>query len=321
MRIVVMDGGITNPGDLSWEAFEKCGDFICHDYTPGELALERMRDADAVLITDFTIDAQLIRACPKLRYIGVLGTGWNNVAADAAKERGVVVTNIPAYSTMAVAQHAMALLLEICNQVGYYNQTVQAGRWVESRETCYWDSERPLVELCDLTLGIIGYGSIGGAMAGMGLAMGMRVLANRNRRDIPPEDARVSYADLDEIYREADVISLHTPLLDSTRGMINAASLAKMKDGVILVNASRGGLVVEADLAAALAGGKVYAYGADVVAAEPMRADNPLLGAPNCFITPHIAWVPVATRKRLLAAGLDNLAAFIAGKPVNVVNS
>ncbi len=318
MKMVILDAYSLNPGDLSWNELAGLGELTCHDFTPPEAVAPRCRDADMIFTNNIGLTAETIAACPKLRYIGLFATGFNHVDVAAARRRNIPVTNVPDYSTMAVAQHVMALLLEITNRVGHFDQALRAGRWTNLGDRALWDY--PLIELADLTLGVVGYGRIGAAVGTMALGMGMRVVANRTRRDIPPEDPRITYADLDDLYARSDVISLHVPASPATIGMLDSAAIAKMKPGVIIINAGRGQLVVEEDLAQALASGRVYAYGADVTAVEPVRMDNPLLSAPNCYLTPHLAWVPRATRRRLLRVVAENAAAFLKGTPVNVVN-
>ena len=319
MKIVVLDGYTLNPGDISWAGFEKLGDFTCYDRTPADKIVERIGDAEAVVTNKTPITRETLAACPGVKYIGVLATGYNVVDVDAAKERGIPVANIPTYGTTAVAQFVFALLLEICHHVGHHAKTVKEGKWAKSVDFCYWDF--PLIELYGKTMGIIGFGRIGQAVSKIAVAMGMKVLAHDNHVDSALETDAVKYASLDDVLAKSDVISLHAPLFDSTKGMINASSIAKMKDGVIIINTSRGPLVVEDDMVQALKSGKVYAYGADVVSVEPIAADNPLPQAPNCLITPHIAWAPKAARERLMNIAVDNLAAFIKGSPTNVVNA
>ena len=317
MKIVVLDGHTLNPGDISWEGFEKLGEFVCHDRTTPDKIVERIGSADIVITNKTPITRKTLDACPGVKYVGVIATGYNVVDVAAANEKGVVVTNIPAYGTAAVAQFVFALLLEICHHVGHHAATVKEGRWSRSEDFCYWDY--PLIELAGKTLGIIGFGRIGRTVAGVAVALGMKVLAYNRTVDKKNETDAIRYASLDDVLAQADVISLHTPLFDSTRGMINAASIGKMKTGVIVINTSRGPLVVDADMAAALESGKVYAYGADVASTEPIAGDNPLIGAKNCILTPHIAWAPRETRSRLMNIAVDNLAAFAKGAPINVV--
>ena len=317
MKIVLLDSLTVNPGDLSWDAIAKLGEFTWYESTPKELRAERIGDAEAALVNKTHLDRATIEACPNLRYIGLFATGYNIVDVGAARERGIPVTNVPGYSTAAVAQHTLALLLEITNQVGWHDARVKEGMWSRDPEFAYRDMS--LVELAGLTLGVIGYGGIGRAFARIAVAMGMKVVAYRKNTSVPP-DPGVEYAALDTILTESDVVSLHVPLLPDTERMINGRSLSLMKRGAILVNSSRGGLIDDNAVAAALRDGKLAAYGADVASVEPVSSDNPLLGAPRCILTPHIAWAPKATRKRLMERVAENLSAFQAGCPVNVVN-
>lgn len=319
MKIVVLDGYTLNPGDIDWAGFAALGEFVCHDRTPPDMILERIGDADAVITNKTPITRATLEAKPSIRYIGCLSTGYNVVDIDAARERGIPVANVPAYSTDAVAQFVFALLLEMCHRVGHHAATVREGKWTKSADFCYWDY--PLIELRGKTMGIVGFGRIGKAVANIAVAFGMKVLAFNRREDKRYETDSIRYAGLDDVLGKSDVISLHVPLFDSTRGMINAAAIAAMKDGVMVINTARGPLVADADMAAALESGKVGGYAADVASEEPIPADNPLLRARNCFITPHIAWAARATRERLMAIAADNLAAFIKGTPVNVVNA
>ncbi len=316
MEIVVLDGYSLSPGDIDWEPLSRHGSFTLYDVTPPDLIRERARNAEALFVNALPLTADDIAACPRLRYIGLLATGTDRIALDAARERGIVVTNAPGYSTMAVAQQAMALLLEITNRVGHFDAAVRRGRWTELGDRALWDYL--ILELDSLTCGVIGYGRIGAAFARMAGAMGMRVLASRRRTDTPPADG-ATYASREEIFRQADIISLNVPATAETVGMINRDSIETMKDGVILVNASRGKLVVDDDLAAALARGKVYAYGTDTLSTEPARLDNPLLQAPNVYVTPHMGWVPRAARLRLLRIVVENFEAFLRGERLNAV--
>ncbi len=316
-KIVILDGHTLNPGDLSWSGFEALGSVAVYDRTEKGDILRRIGDAEIVFTNKTPLTQETISACPNLRYIGVLATGYNVVDADAARARGVPVSNVPAYSTGAVAQLATALLLEICHHVGRHSDAVYAGRWSESPDFCFW--ETPLIELAGKTLGIVGFGRIGRATAQIARALGMNVLAH-SRTETDEGRSLAEYVPLESLYARSDVISLHCPLTDETRGMINRDSIARMKDGVILINTGRGPLIVEQDLADALNGGKVYAAGLDVVSEEPIRADDPLLHAKNCLITPHIAWAPKETRRRLMAIAVDNLRSFLNGTPANIVN-
>ena len=316
MKIIVLDGHAANPGDISWEPFREFGEVVVYERTPAEQLVERIGDADAVLTNKARIDEGVMAACPNLKYVGELATGYNNIDVQAARRRGVVVTNIPAYSTMDVVQMTFALLLDICLNAARHSAAVHAGKWAACPDFCFW--ETPLIELAGKTLGIVGFGQIGRAVARVAVAMGMKVLCTSRHRDgALPEGCR--WATPEEIYAESDVISLHCPLNDDSRGMINRETIARMKDGVILLNTGRGPLIVEQDLADALNAGKVYAAGVDVVSEEPIRADNPLLTARNCVITPHIAWAPIAARQRLMEIAVGNMRAWIGGKPVNNV--
>ena len=317
MKIVILDGYTENPGDLSWEGFAALGELTVYERTAAADIVPRIGDAEIVYTNKTPITAETLAACPKLRYIGLLATGYNVVDVAAAKARGVAVTNIPTYGTAAVAQFAIAMLLEICHHVAHHSDAVHAGRWTANPDWCFWDY--PLIELDGKTMGIIGFGRIGQATGRIARALGMRVLAYDSR----PSDAGraiAEYVPLDELLANSDVISLHCPLFPETEGIVNQANIARMKDGVILLNNSRGPLVVEQDLSDALNSGKVYAAGLDVVSTEPIRPDNPLLKAKNCFITPHISWAPRESRQRLMDIAVENLRAFLAGAPVNVVN-
>lgn len=324
MKIVILDGYAENPGDLSWEGFEKLGELTVYDRTPREDVeeiLRRIGDAEIICTNKTLIGREVIERAPKLRYIGVLATGYNVVDVDAAAKRGIPVTNIPSYGTAAVAQHVMALLLEICNRTGHHSQAVHEGRWQRSEDFCFWDY--PLMELAGKTMGIIGYGHIGKAAARLAGAFGMKVIACRRPGHSVLENVQddgVSMVTIEELFERADVISVHCPLFPETEGLICRENISKMKDGVIIINTARGSIVQEKDLAEALNSGKVYAAGVDVVSTEPIRDDNPLLTARNCFITPHIAWASRESRQRLMDTAVDNLRAFLAGEPVNVVN-
>lgn len=315
-KIVVLEGFASNPGDLSWEEFAALGELTVYDRTAPEEILPRIRDAQIVLINKTRLTAETLAQCPKLRMVGVMATGYNVVDIDAAKRMGIVVCNVPGYSTMAVAQMTFALLLEMTQQVGLHNASVHAGRWTQAPDFCYWDA--PLTELEGKTMGLIGYGAIGQAVGRIAQAFGLRLLITARHERPVPQGAR--FVSAETLLREADIVSLHCPQTAENLHMIDAAALKTMKDGAILLNTARGGLVDEQAVADALQGGKLRFYGADVVSAEPIRADNPLLTAPNCFLTPHIAWAPKETRVRLHAVVLENLRAFLAGKPQNVVN-
>ena len=320
MKITVLDGFTENPGDLSWAALEKFGDFTVYDRTPRTPSeiIRRIGDAEIVITNKCPITHEILDACPKIKYISVLATGYNVVDVQYAAEKGIPVSNVPTYGTEAVGQFAIALLLEICSRVAHHSEAVHAGRWESAPDWTFWDY--PLIELAGKTMGIIGFGKIGQTTGRIAKAMGMRILATGSR-ETEAGRAIASYTDLDTLLRESDVIALHCPLFPSTEGIINRDTIAKMKDGVILINNSRGPLIVEQDLADALNSGKVYAAGLDVVSTEPIRGDNPLLRAKNCFITPHISWAPREARARILDISAQNLEAFLNGAPINVVNA
>ena len=319
MKIVILDGYTENPGDLSWEGFEKLGDLTVYDRTPADKIAERIEGAEAVIINKTPLSAETIAGCPTLKYIGVLATGYNVVDVQAARDRGIPVCNIPTYGTAAVGQFAIALLLEICHHIGEHSQSVHNGDWESCVDWCYWNY--PLIELDGKTMGIIGFGRIGQTTARIAQALGMKVLAYDQYENKSLESDTMKYTTLDDLLAKSDVISLHCPLFESTQGIINKDSIAKMKDGVIILNNSRGPLFVEQDLADALNSGKVAAAGLDVVSTEPIHGDNPLLKAKNCIITPHISWAPKESRQRLMDIAVDNLEKFLAGNPQNVVNN
>lgn len=318
MKIVIMDGHALNPGDLSFEPLAQFGDLTVYDHTPDELIVPRIGDAEIIFINKISLTRETLLACPSIRFIGVLATGYNIVDTAAAKELGILVTNIPSYGTQAVGQFAIAMLLEICHRIGHHSAAVYAGRWEKNEDFCFWDY--PLIELWGKTMGIIGFGRIGQCTGRIAQALGMNVLAVDNQQFPELVSPTCRYVDLDTLFKESDVISLHCPLFPETQGIINRSNIARMKDGVILLNNSRGPLVVETDLADALNSGKVYAAGVDVVSVEPIQSDNPLLKAKNCFITPHISWGPKESRQRLLNIAIDNLHKFLAGDAQNVVN-
>lgn len=316
-KIVILDGYTENPGDLSWAPFEALGEVTVYDRTSADQIIPRIGDAEIVIVNKTPLREATLDACPSIRYIGVLATGYDVVDVQAARARGIPVTNVPSYGTAAVGQYAIAMLLEICHHVAHHAQAVRDGRWASNPDWCFWDY--PLIELDGKTLGVIGFGRIGRQTARIAKAMGMRILAHDS---FPCDEGRAigTYVPLDELYAQSDVIALHCPLFPETRGMICKESIAKMKDGVILLNNSRGPLINEADLADALESGKVYAAGLDVVSVEPIRDDNPLLHAKNCLITPHISWAPKESRARIMDMAANNLAQWIAGTPVHVVN-
>lgn len=318
MKIVILEGNAVNPGDLSWDVIGQFGDVTVYDRTSAEEAAARIGDAQIVLINKTPISAAVMDACPNLKLICVEATGYNVVDCDAARQRGILVCNVPAYSTNCVAQFTFSLLLEICNRVGLHDASVHAGDWCRCPDFCYWNT--PQTELSGKTIGIIGFGQIGRAVAKIAGAFGMRVLAY-NRSRCPEGEALGEYVNLDTLLAQSDVVSLHCPLTEQTAQIINKATLAKMKDHAILLNTARGGLVNEADIAAALKEGKLRAFAADVVSVEPITPDNPLLSAPNCILTPHMAWAPVEARQRIIDVTVQNIQGYLDGKPINVVNT
>ena len=317
MHIVVLDGYAANPGDLSWDEMKQLGECVIYDRTSPTEVLERSQGAEILLTNKTVLDAKTINALSDLRYIGVLATGYNIVDTDTAKERGIIVTNIPAYSTDSVAQMVFAHLLNICQQVQYHAEEVRKGRWSACPDFCFWDT--PLIELRGKKIGIVGLGHTGSRTARIAIAFGMEVYActSKSYFQLPHEIKKMK---LDELFAECDVISLHCPLTPDTREMVNARRLSLMKPTAILINTGRGPLVNEQDLADALNTGRIYAAGLDVLSQEPPRADNPLLTARNCYITPHIAWASTAARERLMRIAVDNVKAYAEGKAINVVN-
>ncbi len=316
MKIVVLDGYTLNPGDLSWEGLEKLGSLTVYERTPEYLTAYRIADADAVFTNKTPLTREMIAACSDLRFIGILATGYNVVDVAAAKERGIPVCNIPTYGTAAVAQFTIALLLELCHHVGAHADSVRRGEWTKSPDWCYW--HYPLIELAGKTMGIIGFGRIGQSTARIAKALGMRIIAY-DAYESDEGRALADYVTLDELFAQSDVVTLHCPLFPQTQGIIREENIAKMKQGVMILNASRGPLVVEEDLFNALESGKVAGAAMDVVSTEPIRADNPLLKAKNCLITPHIAWAPKESRMRLMEIAAGNLSGFVNGKVCNNV--
>ena len=310
-KIVILDGFVANPGDLSWEPLAELGELTVHEYTAPQDVVARIGDAPVILTNKTVISAEVMAACPNLRYIGVLATGYNVIDIAEAKKRGIVVTNVPAYSTPTVAQFTMALLLEIALHVGHHSRVVHEGKWSACRDFAFWDY--PLMELQGKTFGIVGYGSIGKEVARVAQAFGMKVLAYSRH------GAEEFHTELDELYANADIVSLHCPLTAENTGMINKGTIARMKDGVIILNTARGGLINEADLRDALVSGKVYAAASDVTTREPINADSPLLGLDNMIITPHIAWAATEARQRLLSVAIDNVRQYLAGNVQNNV--
>ncbi|KAA5824403.1 D-2-hydroxyacid dehydrogenase [Algibacter amylolyticus] len=320
MNIVVLDGFTLNPGDLSWEGIEQFGDVVVYDRTGNNTKeiVKNIGDAEIVFTNKTPLPKEVLKQVPQLKYIGVLATGYNVVDVNAAKDLGVTVANVPTYGTQAVAQFTMALLLELCHNVGNHAAAVMDGEWTKSKDFCFWNS--PLIELDGKTLGIIGFGKIGQATAKIGEAFGLNIVAFNRSKNPDLETETCKYVSLDELLETSDIISLHCPQTDATTGIINKTNIDKMKDGVMIINTSRGGLIVEDHLKDALNSGKVSGAAVDVVSSEPIKADNPLLSAKNCIITPHIAWASKASRNRLMQTAVENLKAYLEGKPINVVN-
>lgn len=314
MKIVILDGTALNPGDLSWEVLREFGTYMVYPRTDSaSQTVERIGDSRIVFTNKTPITWEILDACPNIQYIGVLATGYNVVDCQAARERGIPVTNVPSYGTNAVAQYTMALLLEICHRIGFHDQAVHQGQWERSPAFSFWLT--PQSELAGKTMGIIGLGRIGTAVAKLAQAFGMEVIAH-SRTPKPG----ITQVDLETLLARSDVVSLHCPLFPETEKLICPQTLSKMKDGAILLNTSRGGLLDEQAVAQALQTGKLRAAAVDVVSQEPIVHSNPLLSAPNCIITPHMAWAPIESRQRLMDCAAENLRAFLAGRPQNVVN-
>ena len=317
-KMVIIDGYVENPGDLSWAGIEALGELRVYDRCPDDddEIIRRIGDAEILIANKTRVSRKVIEST-NIKYITVLATGYNVIDVACARERGISVSNVPGYGTASVAQFAIALLLEICSRVAHHSDAVHQGRWESSPDWTFWDY--PLIELAGKTMGIIGFGSIGQSVGRIAKAMGMRVITHS--RSVKEEGKQIAeYVDLDTLFRESDVISLHCPLFPETKEIINKNNIAKMKDGVIIINNSRGGLVVEQDLADALNSGKVAAAGLDVVSEEPIKGTNPLLTAKNCFITPHISWAPKESRQRIMDTTIENIESYLAGKPKHVVN-
>lgn len=314
MKLAILDAHAANPGDLSWDAFKKYAEITLYPRTEQNEVVERVKDFEAVFVNKVLITEEILSQLPKLKYIGVCATGYNVIDLEACNKRNIVVTNIPSYSTDAVAQHVFSLITNFTNHVAIHSGSVHQGDWVNSPDFVYW--KKPLFELSGKTLGIFGYGNIGAKVAEIGKAFGMNVICNtRTKKDGMPE-----YVSFEELLKQSDILSLHAPLTDATKNIINKESLSLMKKSAYLINTARGGFIVENELADALKTGVIAGYAADVVSVEPMTKDNPLLGCPNCVLTPHIAWAPKETRERLLGIALNNFKAWIEGNPINVVN-
>lgn len=318
MKIVVLDAGAANPGDLSWSLFEKMGEITPYPYTAPDQVVERAQDAEICLTNKTIFTREIIEQLPNLKYIGVLATGYNVVDLAAAKEHGIVVTNVPEYATFATAQMTIALLLEMTNHVGIHNSSVQAGDWVKSEQFCYW--KMPLTELWNKKIAIVGLGKIGCKVADICNSLGMEVIGVGRDPSKSYPGFKYEILPFDLAVKNADYLSLHCPLNDSSKDLINKDSIALLKDGIRVINTARGPIVNEKDMAEALKSGKVKGYAADVITVEPMPENCPLLGAPNCYLTPHTAWAPLETRERLLDVAYKNIRAFVAGEPINVVN-
>ncbi len=318
MNIVVLDGYTVNPGDNPWADLAQLGDLIVHDRTPPELILPRASGADVLLVNKVPLTANTLAQLPRLRFVSVLATGYNLVDVLAARRRGVPVANVPEYGTDSVAQHVFALLLELAHQVGAHQAAVRAGEWVAAQDFCFWKT--PPIELAGLTMGIVGFGRIGRRVGEIAHAFGMSVMAAGRSRGAEPRYRPFAWADIPDVFAAADVVSLHCPLTGTNAGFVNRDLLGRMKSSAFFINTARGQLVEEPALAAALHAGQLAGAGVDVVAVEPMRPDNPLLHAPGCIITPHMAWASLAARRRLMAATVANVKAFLAGRALNVVN-
>ena len=318
MKIVVLDGTGVNPGDLSWDCVAACGDLTVYDKTPTDaLTIERLQEADIAITNKTPINGAILDACPTVKLICVLATGYNVIDCDAAAQRNIPVCNVPDYGTSAVAQFTFALLLEVCHQIGHHDRLVHQGVWTKCPSFCFWDT--PQMELAGKTLGIIGFGRIGQAVAKIASALGMKVLAY-SRTEKPGFEGLCSFVSLEELLKASDVVTLHCPLTAQTQKLINKETLSLMKDGAILLNTSRGAVLDEADVAEALTTGKLKAAAVDVACVEPIPADSPLLTAPNCIITPHMAWSPADSRQRILDCTVRSINAFVAGNPINTVN-
>lgn len=319
MKIVVLDGFTLNPGDLSWDAIKKIGNLVVYDRTAPDQIIERSDDAEIILTNKTPLSSVTIGMLHKVRYIGVLATGFNIVDIEAAKARGIIVTNIPTYGTYSVAQMVFALLLELCHHVQAHSEAVKNGEWSNGPDFCFW--KHPLIELKDKTLGIIGFGKIGKQVAVIGQALGMQIIAYDSFQQEPDQLDNFQWVEMEEVLKRSDVVSLHCPLTKETEKMINRNTLRKMKTSAFIINTSRGGLIDDQDLAEALKDGLIAGAALDVLSSEPPKSDNPLLSSPNCIITPHIAWATKEARQRLMNIAACNLDSFIAGVPINVISN
>ncbi len=318
MKIVILDSYTTNPGDLSWDKFSNLGEVTVYDYTPNELIIERCKDAEIVIDNKVVLTKEIINQLPKLKYIGMLSTGFNVIDIEAAKANGIVVCNVPTYSTSAVAQLTFALILEIYNQVGLHSKAVHDGEWTACRDFSFQKS--PLIELSGKTIGLIGYGKIGSEVAKIADAFGMNIICYVPSVKPQPDFKSFKFVSLDEIAKKSDIVSLHCPLTPETQGIINESFISKMKKNAIVINTSRGPAIDEKALADAINSGKIAGAGVDVLSTEPPKSDNPLLSCEKCFITPHVAWAGFETRQRLISIVYDNIKAFLDGTPINIVN-
>lgn len=317
MKIVIMDGSAANPGDINWAPLEEIGEVTAYDVTTPDQIIERSKDAEIIITNKTPFTKETLDQLPNLKYIGVLATGYNVIDLQAAADKGIVVTNVPEYGTYATMQHTFALLLELTNHVALHSNSVMDGDWVRCPQFCYWKS--PLMELYGKTIVIVGYGKIGSKVCETAKAFGMNVIAVPHHIT-KAQDNGISFSTFEDAAPKADIISLHAPLTPETNGLINKNVISTLKDGVLIVNAARGPMVVEQDIADALNSGKLGGYATDVVSTEPMKENNPLLGAPRAIITPHIAWAPKETRERLIVAAAENIKAFLSGNIINKVN-
>lgn len=318
MKIVILDGYTTNPGDLSWEKFSEFGEVTAYDYTPSELVVERCKDAEIIIDNKVVFTKETLEQLPKLKYIGLLSTGFNVIDIEAAKNNGITVCNVPTYSTAAVAQLTFALILEMYNQVSIHSEAVHKGEWTNCRDFCF--QKTPLLELNNKTIGLIGYGKIGSEVAKIADAFSMNILCYVPSKKPQPDFKNFRFVSLDELAEKSDIVSLHCPLTPETTKIINSDFIVKMKKNAIIINTSRGPSIDEQALADALNSDRIAGAGVDVLSTEPPKADNPLLSCKNCFITPHIAWAGYETRERLVGVVLNNLKSYLDGNPVNVVN-
>lgn len=318
MKIVILDGYTTNPGDLSWEKFSEFGEVTAYDYTPPELVVERCKDAEIIIDNKVVFTKETLDQLPKLKYIGLLSTGFNVIDIETAKNNSITVCNVPTYSTAAVAQLTFALILEMYNQISVHSEAVHKGEWTNCRDFCF--QKTPLLELNNKTIGIIGYGKIGSEVAKIADAFSMNILCYVPSKKPQPDFKKFRFVSLDELAEKSDIVSLHCPLTPETTKIINSDFISKMKKNAIIINTSRGPSIDEQALADALNTGRIAGAGVDVLSTEPPKADNPLLSCKNCFITPHIAWAGYETRERLIGVVLDNLKSYLDGNPVNVVN-